>query len=407
MSLKGDTINIKTDGIAGLKSSTNYTAEIHSTPVSLGTVTTDSSGKINTNVTIPNTVDPGLHTLHIYGQNVNNEDIDIYQTIYVGDSSTDYDGDSITNSSDPCPMYAQSSTDDDSDGIPDDCDGYINDDPSDIAGLYRARNGIAVDGEDPSKVYIERNVSLGSALLDVNDYDPDSDGWAVIAVSGTLNSSTIASFATTDNGPSEDSYNKYTPKFSIRTSDEGCVQYAPANLDEITSSSSLSMDKIGTDTDTCRTAAPSADINSNSIPDNEETLYRARYGVTANGEDDDKIYVERNVTAAEAILGVSDYDADSDGWAVIAITGSGYTGKLNDLVLIDPSTDTELSSDGKFTSTMLELSREDRRAVTPVVLYRPTIVTCDGLAPDDLTTVLYNQTRGTSAYSLPLGTVCQ
>jgi hypothetical protein len=50
---------------------------------------------------------------------------------------------------------------------------------------------------------------------------------------------------------------------------------------------------------------------------NLQPLYRARHGEPALGHLATRVYVERNVAAAEAQLGISDHDPDRDGWAVV------------------------------------------------------------------------------------------
>ncbi len=108
-----------------LKPNAEYKAEIHSDPTSLGIFTTNSEGDLSGTFTIPTNVEPGYHTVHIYGPNLNDEQIDIYKTVFIGASENDYDGDGVQNQQDTCPGDQNSGIDADNDGIDDACDDSI------------------------------------------------------------------------------------------------------------------------------------------------------------------------------------------------------------------------------------------------------------------------------------------
>ncbi|MBI2592224.1 hypothetical protein HYW36_01985 [Candidatus Saccharibacteria bacterium] len=112
-----------------LKPLTSYRVELHSDPVILGSYSTDATGNLNTQIQIPTSTSPGEHSLHIYGTNLAGDSIDVYKSIYVGASSSDYDGDGIPNSSDNCVFIAPSGQDYDQDGIDDACDDVISEPP--------------------------------------------------------------------------------------------------------------------------------------------------------------------------------------------------------------------------------------------------------------------------------------
>jgi hypothetical protein len=123
---KADGFNASIKGSnANTKSGSSYQAEIHSTPISLGTFTSDDNGDINISTPVPSGLDPGFHTLHIYGKDMNNQDMDIYKTIYVAESEEDWDGNGIDNDEDPCLIVDPSGVDVDEDGIDDACDPII------------------------------------------------------------------------------------------------------------------------------------------------------------------------------------------------------------------------------------------------------------------------------------------
>lgn len=108
-----------------LKPNTEYNAELHSEPTSLGTFTTNSEGNLSGIFTIPANVELGYHTIHVYGPNLNDEQIDIYKTVFIGASENDYDGDGVQNQLDTCPDNQNSRFDADNDGIDDACDNSI------------------------------------------------------------------------------------------------------------------------------------------------------------------------------------------------------------------------------------------------------------------------------------------
>lgn len=87
------------------------TIEFHSDPTLIGEYIINETGILETTYSIPQSLKPGLHTIHIYGQNNKGQDIDIYKTVYVAESEQDWDGDGILNDSDVCNPF--NITDDD------------------------------------------------------------------------------------------------------------------------------------------------------------------------------------------------------------------------------------------------------------------------------------------------------
>lgn len=109
--------------------SSNYELWLNSEPVFLGSFTPSQEGILSLNFTVPPDTAPGFHTLHLYGKNTSGEDLDIYKTIFVAASATDYDGDGIANAEDSCDAFAPSGQDMDKDGIDDICDGFMDEIP--------------------------------------------------------------------------------------------------------------------------------------------------------------------------------------------------------------------------------------------------------------------------------------
>lgn len=174
--------------------------------------------------------------------------------------------------------------------------------------LYRARNGDAGRGELVARMYLERKVSLSSALLGFSDYDPDGDGWALVArTNGDGDNGPVAKFWLVGG----------VPRVSTRHPQKGCLELTPQSLAEVRKGQTRFMTEVAQNTANCRVQPPDADTDNNGIADNVQPLFRARNGDTGRGELVGRVYFERNLAASEATIGVSDYDPDADGWALV------------------------------------------------------------------------------------------
>lgn len=99
--VKGRTLTVSTDPDKHfLEPKSDFKVELHSEPVLLGAFTTDSSGVVAADITIPTTIEPGFHALHIFAKDVMGGDVDIYKTVYIAETESDYDGDGLINSLD-------------------------------------------------------------------------------------------------------------------------------------------------------------------------------------------------------------------------------------------------------------------------------------------------------------------
>ncbi len=117
---------IKVDGLeANTLPNSEYEVVLHSTPVSLGKVTSDANGDINAIVKIPADMPVGFHTINLYGKDYGDEDIQIQKTIFVAHTPDDLDGDGVPNADEPCLIFASSGRDVDEDGVDDACDAVI------------------------------------------------------------------------------------------------------------------------------------------------------------------------------------------------------------------------------------------------------------------------------------------
>jgi GDSL-like Lipase/Acylhydrolase family len=109
----------------GLGPLAQLSAEIHSTPVSLGNFTADANGDTKAEITIPGNVKPGYHSLHFFGTNQAGQKIDVYDYVFVGVSESDFDGDGVPNEDEGCVYVTTSGGDTDQDKVDDACDGVV------------------------------------------------------------------------------------------------------------------------------------------------------------------------------------------------------------------------------------------------------------------------------------------
>lgn len=197
------------------------------------------------------------------------------------------------------------------------------------SGLYRARNGDTARGELVARIYLERNVALAASQLSVNDYDPDADGWALVArTNGDGDNGPVARFWLVSG----------SPRVTTRHPQKGCLELSPQTLGEVRKGQTRFMTEVAQNTANCRTQPPEADTDNNGVADNVQPLYRARNGDTAKGEVAGRVYFERNLAASEATIGISDYDPDSDGWALVGRSnGASDDGVAGALTMSGPT----------------------------------------------------------------------
>ncbi len=112
-----------------LKPRTMYSVWLNSTPVKLGDFQSDDNGDLFINALIPQDAESGFHSLHIYGKNAVDANIDIYRTVYVAVSENDLDGDGVINEQDSCDAFENSGIDTDQDGVDDACDSFMGEPP--------------------------------------------------------------------------------------------------------------------------------------------------------------------------------------------------------------------------------------------------------------------------------------
>lgn len=109
----------------GINAGEAYKIVYHSKETELSSGFVSADGTIDAELTLPDSVEPGIHTVHIYTTDNTGEDVDIMQVVYLAASPADYDGDGVVNASDQCLVVPQSGHDVDRDGTDDACDGVI------------------------------------------------------------------------------------------------------------------------------------------------------------------------------------------------------------------------------------------------------------------------------------------
>jgi hypothetical protein len=126
MLLRGDSQQVMLNSTAvQMSPGSDYQIVLHSTPLTLATGTADAAGNINQAITLPTSVEPGFHTLNIYGKDLAGDDVDVQKIVYVAASATDYNGDGVPNSQDACLVVPPSGQDADHDGVDDACDTQV------------------------------------------------------------------------------------------------------------------------------------------------------------------------------------------------------------------------------------------------------------------------------------------
>jgi len=100
----------------------NVQAELHSTPLVLGSLQADSAGRVAGSVLLPSFAPVGYHTLKLIGTDLYGQTLSFEKVVYVAHSLTDKNGNDIADADEPCGVFATSNLDKDADGIDDACD---------------------------------------------------------------------------------------------------------------------------------------------------------------------------------------------------------------------------------------------------------------------------------------------
>jgi lysophospholipase L1-like esterase len=110
----------------GLRPSAGYSVRLDGPGGRIITsVTANEDGKVEAKAALPDTTEPGGHSLDVTGPGPTDTPDDITQPVYVRAAPGDSDGDGLIDSQDSCPLLAGSGQDADRDGIDDTCDGLV------------------------------------------------------------------------------------------------------------------------------------------------------------------------------------------------------------------------------------------------------------------------------------------
>jgi hypothetical protein len=143
----------------GLAYGSNYTLQLHSTPVVL------SQGKVGSGqiaVTIPIDTPAGIHTLDLYGTDDQGRAVDVRQVVYIG---------TLADLQEPCLNMPLSGSDEDGDGIDDTCDAgyfdpslvpYLNDTPPE-QGVFTGDDALPTDSTDGTNDILVALKSAGTS----------------------------------------------------------------------------------------------------------------------------------------------------------------------------------------------------------------------------------------------------
>jgi lysophospholipase L1-like esterase len=348
---KGTPMNITT-GLYSLAPLSSARLTLHSDPVDLGSYEVNSEGNLKVAVRVPTTIPAGYHTLLLNGETYSGEEIEYEQIILVkGSDPNDIDEDNVGDDIDPCLFVTPVNIDDDGDGIDDACDIEIGEKVS----PYRVRPGDPARTynsapENDQYFYIERRIAASSVTGITDDYDPDSDGWAIVGASRgrPYTATSVPDIGPVANFTIVGEATDTRPYVYIRAGGYGCVGYTPASLKKVKPNQVRTIKRVAVNTDKCRKEAPGDDVDKNGLPDNTQPLYQARNGDPDRGEDLSRIYLLRSFHAAEAQLGISDYsptgtaagrpDEPIQEWNLLASSKEGvYIPTFNRLVILEDS----------------------------------------------------------------------
>jgi hypothetical protein len=170
----GGGLTVQADGAAdGLRPNSPYVIRLDGAGGGeLASVTSDASGNVTANVTLPDSTTSSNHTIDVTGQDQADAPVDVTQPIYMPASDNDADGDGIPDVLDTCPGAVNSGQDTDHDGIDDTCDGFIGPaagsggSPGDGGAGDGAGNTVTVSSNDPTPGNTNVNSGGSARVLD-------------------------------------------------------------------------------------------------------------------------------------------------------------------------------------------------------------------------------------------------
>lgn len=127
VAVKGKSTPLSAEGLAA-NSDTKLILRSE-TDNNLQTIRVSNTGTIHTTITLASNTTPGIYTLALEANNTAGEPIELQKVIYVAQSETDFDGDSILNQDEQCLLVDPANVDLDADGTDDACDNFIDEPP--------------------------------------------------------------------------------------------------------------------------------------------------------------------------------------------------------------------------------------------------------------------------------------
>lgn len=147
-------INLSTPSGIDFAPNSLVNVEIHSTPTSLGQFSADENGKLSADITIPDSVTPGFHEIHLFGKNIAGEKVDYFQQVFIAGPEGDINANNTPDSQESCGWVPDSGVDQDKDGVDDACDGNISEPPTQAGGSSQPSSPGTISGvnNNPTRV---------------------------------------------------------------------------------------------------------------------------------------------------------------------------------------------------------------------------------------------------------------
>lgn len=146
----------------------HVTVQLHSDPITLGTLPVGSDGVISGSFAIPEGIQPGMHEVHVLYTDIAGQNHDLIKHVYIIASMNDFDGDGTPNSQEQCAIGGTMGIDLDKDGLDDACD-------TNVSETAAATNTTTNTSSDGSSKNAGNTGSMSSPLVNSPRNLTDSD----------------------------------------------------------------------------------------------------------------------------------------------------------------------------------------------------------------------------------------